>query len=250
MWSVGALVGASLGTGAAAVGISPRTQFVVTASVMAAGITPLLGLLSSDAVGDAAASAAPGWSRHPRVIAFAAVALAGLVIEVAAADWGGVFVRTVTGGGAAASAAPFAVFAGLHLTVRLVGDRFVNRDARAFLLTVALLISAAGMVLLAASRTTLFAYISVGLVGAGVSLVFPVALAGAGQIAGVSSASGVATAAGTSYVGWAATPPLIGFIAGVSSLRLALLVPAVVALLAVITMQRQPTRRRPRCHTG
>jgi uncharacterized membrane protein YedE/YeeE len=70
--------------------------------------------------------------------------------------------------------------------------------------------------------------------------VFPVALAGAGQIAGVSSASGVATAAGSSYIGWAATPPLIGVLAGAVGLRAALLVPAAVAMAGVLALRRRP----------
>lgn len=241
MWSVGAFIGAGAGTLAAAGGVTPRTQFLVTAAVVAVGTVPLLVPLTSASAGTPTAEpVARGWSRHPGVIALAVVALAGLVVEVAAADWGGVFVRTVVRAGPAASAAPFAVFSGLHLTVRLIGDRFVNRDSRASLLAVALTVSAVGMVLLAVSTTTVFAYISLGLVGAGVSLVFPMALAGAGQVVGVSSARGVATAAGTSYIGWAATPPLIGLMAGAVGLRVALLMPAVLALIAVVVVHRRP----------
>ena len=243
MWSLGALVGAGVGTAAAAAGVVPRTQFAVTATVTAVATAPVLPLLAHDAGEQVDRSARRGWSRHPGVVVFAMVALAGLVVEVAAADWGGVFVRTVVKAGPAASAAPFAVFAGLHLLVRLIGDRFVNRDARETLLTVALATAAVGMTLLAVSTTTPFAYASLALVGAGVSLVFPVALAGAGQIAGVSSASGVATAAGASYVGWAATPPLIGVLAGAVGLRLALLLPAGLALVAVIAVQWRPPGR-------
>lgn len=241
MWSVGAFIGAGAGTLAAAGGVTPRTQFLVTAAVVAAGTVPLLVPLTSASAGTPTAEpVARGWSRHPGVIALAVVALAGLVVEVAAADWGGVFVRTVVRAGPAASAAPFAVFSGLHLTVRLIGDRLVNRDSRTSLLAVALTVSAVGMVLLAVSTTTVFAYISLGLVGAGVSLVFPMALAGAGQVVGVSSARGVATAAGTSYIGWAATPPLIGLMAGAVGLRVALLMPAVLALIAVVVVHRRP----------
>jgi hypothetical protein len=241
MWSLGAFVGAGIGTAAAAGEVTPRTQFLVTAVAVAVATVPLLTRLSSaTADSHVTEDVTKGWSRHPGVIALAAVALAGLVVEVAAADWGGVFVRTVIGAGATASAAPFAVFTGLHLLVRLVGDRFVNRDARAALLTVALIVSAIGMTLLAVSTTTLFAYASLGLVGAGVSLVFPMALAGAGQVTGVSSASGVATAAGTSYIGYSVTPPLIGLIAGGVGLRVALLLPAALAVAAAVVVRRHP----------
>ena len=241
MWSLGAFVGAGIGTAAAAGGVSPQLQFLLTAAVVAVATVPSLTRLSSaTAATQVKEDVAKGWSRHPGVISLAVVALAGLVVEVAAADWGGVFVRTVIGAGATASAAPFAVFTGLHLLVRLVGDRFVDRDARAALLTVALSVSAIGMTLLAVSTTTLFAYVSLGLVGASVSLVFPMALAGAGQIAGVPSASGVATAAGTSYIGYSVTPPLIGLIAAGTSLRVALLLPAVLAAIAAVVVRRHP----------
>lgn len=240
MWSLGALIGAGIGTAAAAADVTPRTQFLVTAAAAVVTTAPLLTRLTSVSAREAPdATAARGWSRHPGVVALAVVALAGLVVEVAAADWGGVFVRTVVHAGPAASAAPFAVFSGLHLTVRLAGDRFVDRDSRASLLTVALSVSAVGMTLLAISTTTLFAYVSLGIVGAGVSLVFPMALAGAGQIVGVSSARGVATAAGTSYIGWSVTPPLIGLVAGAVGLRAALVMPALLAVVAVGVLRRQ-----------
>jgi MFS family permease len=251
MWSLGALAGAGIGTAAAAGHVSPRTHFVFTGLALAAATAPLLPLLRGAGTTPSAESHHErGWSRDPAVVAFAAVALAGLIVEVAASDWGGVFVRTVVDGGATASAAAFAVFAALHLLVRLLGDRFVNRDSRSGLLVVALAISAAGMLLLATSTTTAVAYVSLAVIGAGVSLVFPVALAGAGQIAGVSSAAGVATAAGTSYVGWAATPPVIGVLAGAVGLRVALLVPAALALAALVVLARGRRDDTSPMHTG
>lgn len=252
MWSLGALVGAGGGTAAAAGSVSPRTHFLLTAAVVGVGTVPLLTRLMREPVhGDGGSTAHRGWSRDRAVVVFAVVALAGLVMEVAAGDWSGVFVRTVVGAGPAASAAPFAVFSVLHLTVRLVGDRFVTRGSRESLLTVALGLSAAGMILFVVSTTTVFAFLSIALVGAGVSLVFPMALAGAGQVRGVSSANGVATAAGTSYAGWAAAPPLIGLLAGAVGLRLALLLPVALAIAAAVALHRRPGRPgSPRCHTG
>jgi MFS family permease len=251
MWSLGALAGAGIGTAAAAGHVSPRTHFAVAGVVLALVSAPLLLMLRDAGDGTPAAPRRErGWSRDPAVVVFAVVALAGLIVEVAAADWGGVFIRTVIGGGAAASAAAFAVFAALHLLVRLVGDRFVDRHARTGLLVVALATSAGGMVLVALSTTTLLAYAGLAAVGAGVSLVFPVAVAGAGQVEEVSNAAGVATAAGTSYIGWAATPPAIGVIAGLVGLRTALLVPAALAIAALAMLVR---RRRPSTdprHTG
>ncbi len=241
MWSLGAFVGAGVGTAAAAGDVTPRVQFLVTAAVVALATAPLLSRLTPVAAASGVTEpVTKGWSRDPAVVVLAVVALAGLVVEVAAADWGGVFVRTVIGGGATASAAAFAVFTGLHLLVRLVGDRFVDRESRARLLATALTVSAIGMILLAISTTTVFAYASLALVGAAVSLVFPMALAGAGQVVGVSSASGVATAAGTSYIGYSVTPPLIGLVAGGVGLRVALLLPAVLAVVAALVVRRRP----------
>lgn len=251
MWSLGALVGAAAGTATAAASVSPRAHFAVAGVVLALLSAPLLLML-----GPAGEIASPrparnrGWSRDPGVVAFAVVALAGLIVEVAAADWGGVFIRTVVGGGAAASAAAFAVFAAFHLLVRLIGDRFIDRDSRPRLLVVALAASAAGMVLLAVSTSIVLAYVGLAVVGAGVSLVFPVALAGAGQVVGVPSAAGVATAAGTSYIGWAATPPVVGVAAGLVGLRAALLIPAASAIAALAMLARRDRRGVAAMHTG
>jgi MFS family permease len=136
------------------------------------------------------------------------------------------------------------------LLVRLVGDRFVDRESRTRLLVVALATSAGGTVLLAVSTTTVLAYVGLGVIGAGVSLVFPVALAGAGQIEGVSNAAGVAAAAGTSYIGWAVTPPAIGVAAGLIGLRAALLIPAALAIAALAVLARRTRPHAHAVHTG
>jgi hypothetical protein len=50
----------------------------------------------------------------------------------------------------------------------------------------------------------------------------------------------VATAAGTSYIGYSVTPPLIGLVAGGVGLRVALLLPAVLAVVAALVVRRRP----------
>jgi hypothetical protein len=60
----------------------------------------------------------------------------------------------------------------------------------------------------------------------------PVAFAAAGSVDGVPAGSGVATAAGVSYTGWTTAPPVIGGLAALAGLRIGLLLPLVLGVVA------------------
>ncbi|HET7530626.1 MAG TPA: MFS transporter [Mycobacteriales bacterium] len=237
MWSLGAFVGAGVGAGFAALGWSPGGHFAVVAGAVLVLSVVLVSRLPHLATAPARDAPRAGWTVDRGVLVLAAAAVAALVVEVTAADWGGVFVRHELAAGSTTASAAFAVFTLLHFVVRVAGDRVIDRVRRRRLLVAGLAGAAAGMAVVAVSPSVWVAFVGLAAAGASVALVFPVAVAGAGQVAGVLAGAGVATAAGTAYVGWSVTPAAVGGIASVAGLRVALLLPVAASVAAVMLLR-------------
>jgi MFS family permease len=172
------------------------------------------------------------------VLLLAGVSLAGFVVEVAAGDWGGVFLRRDLHASAGLAAAAFAAFSLPHFLVRLAGDPVVDRLPRQRLLAVALTVAALGYVVIVTGHGAATGLVGLALAGAGIALVVPLCFAASGSLAGVRPGSGVATVAGVSYGGWATAPAVIGGLA--AGLRVGLLLPMLLAVAAAtaVTLRR------------
>jgi MFS family permease len=236
MWSLGAFAGAGIGAIVTRHDVSIAVHLPVAAVViLAVGLVASTGLDEDPAVA-AAPKRSASWSRDPRVLILAAVSLAGFVVEVGAGDWGGVFLRQNVHASAGVAAAAYAAFSLPHFGARILGDPVVDRFGRRKLLAGCLLVAAVGYLMIVLSQGPVLALVGLGIAGAGVGLVVPVAFAAAGSVAGVPAGSGVATAAGVSYAGWTTAPPVIGGLAAVAGLRVGLLLPLVLAAVAALTL--------------
>jgi MFS family permease len=258
MWSLGSFAASAVGALVANAGISPLPHLAVVAVgalllaawpvrvVTGSSLRPPGGGLDSDA-GDAVADhsrRSRAWSADPRVLALAFAALAAFVVEVVAGDWGGVYLRRSLGAAPGLAAGAYAAFALPHFLVRVFGDPLVDRLHRGRLLSGGLLAAATGYAALVAANTSAVALAGLAVAGAGVGLVVPVAFAAAGAVPGVRAGAGVATAAGLGYLGWTASPPLVGGLAAAAGLRWALLLPAAVALGGALAVRLGAIRRR------
>jgi hypothetical protein len=236
MWSLGSFAGAGIGAIVTRHDVSIAVHLPVAAVVILA-----VGLVASTGLDEDAAVAliptrSASWSRDPRVLVLAAVSLAGFVVEVGAGDWGGVFLRHNVHASAGVAAAAYAAFSLPHFGARVLGDPVVDRLGRRSLLAGCLLVSAVGYLLIVVSQEPVLALVGLGVAGAGIGLVVPVAFAAAGSVEGVPAGSGVATAAGVSYAGWTTAPPVIGGLAAVAGLRVGLLLPLLLAAVAALTL--------------
>jgi fucose permease len=231
-WSAGAFIGAGGGAVAAAVSAGTRAHFAgVAAATLVAGLAvfPLLLPADADAAPAARRRRSRPWTVEPIVLILGGIALAGFVAEAAVADWAPVYLHEHLGTTTALAAGGYATFAGVHLTVRFLGDALLVRLGRGAVLAQGCLVAATGYAVLLAVNNPVVAVAGLAIIGAGIAAVVPAAFGIAGR--GSDSSSSVATVTGISYVGWAAAPPLIGVLAGHFGLRAALLVPLTVALV-------------------
>jgi len=180
---------------------------------------------------DGAAGRRPG--RHGatlRIVVLGLLALCSLLGEGAAGGWSAVYLRDNLGTSAAFAALGYAAFSVTMAVGRLSGDRLTARFGPARLVTGCGLVAAAGLALALAWTSPVAGLAGFALLGAGLSSSFPVLLSAAGNVRTGRSESGIARVAGAGYLGLLAGPVIIGSCASVVGLRLALGIPAVLAL--------------------
>ncbi|HKG24197.1 MAG TPA: MFS transporter [Thermomicrobiales bacterium] len=167
------------------------------------------------------------------LIALGVVAFCVLLGEGAMADWSAVYLRNSLGTSAVYAAAGYAVFSSTMALGRLTGDRLTADFGPETLVRAGGAVVAIGLGLALILGRPAAALIGFACVGAGLSFMFPIVLSAAGRVRGVAPGLALAAVTSVGYTGFLAGPPLIGLVAQVTSLRIALGI--VAALGALIT---------------
>jgi MFS family permease len=233
-FSFGALAGAGSAAAVAAAGVDPLPHLAVDGVVSAA----LAALLARGLVRDQGRPEGPRFARPSRrLAALGVIAFCALIAEGAVFDWSGVYLADETG--AAAGAAPLGLTA-FALTMgvgRLAGDALGERIGAGTAVRAGALVAALGLGLALAFPEPLVAIAGFAVMGAGLSVVFPLALRAAGMH-GEGTGPDLAAVSTVGYVGFLAGPPLIGWLADASSLRAALAVVSGLCLVAAVSARR------------
>jgi len=245
-FSIGGFAGAALGAFMATQGIQPLPHFLFTTGsvlVLLLFIGPLLLPTVPRKASDAPERV---FQLTPRILwPLGIVAFCAAIGEGAMADWSGVYLSSVVGTGAGTAAFGFAAFSLTMTAGRLMGDGLAARFSPAMVVRVGGLIAAAGLllaILVPQVATTLLGFAAVG---AGLSIAVPLAFSAAGNMPNLPDGVGIAGVATIGYAGFLAGPPLIGLIAEVSSLRLALLlITLLVGSLALTAGAVSPAERQ------
>ncbi|GAB2598335.1 MFS transporter [Microlunatus antarcticus] len=244
--SLGNLVGALLGAGAARLALAPQTQFPVVAAVaLVLTLVVRRGLLPgrddaagpSDPVVDEHGVTPPGPLPRPgarwsgTLVLLAVVALLAWMSEHAVADWSAVYLRDRLGASASLATYGYALFAAAMVATRFLSDRVVARFGPRRVLRWGGLLAGVGLTVGLATGTVAGGVVGFGLVGIGMAGVVPVVFTAAGNQPGITAGHAVSRVAGVAFTGSLVGPPLIGLVADVASLRVALLVVAAGAVL-------------------
>jgi predicted MFS family arabinose efflux permease len=233
LWSVGGLSGAALGGLAASRGVPLGAQFLVAAAAGALCMLCALRGLVPDR--GHAASHDPAFALPPRaLIPMGIVAFAALVCEGAIGDWGAIYLREGLRSTPGVAAAGYTVFALFMATGRFTGDWLTMRFESARFVRASGLLVVAGIALALGSTTPWIAIAGFGLIGAGVSCIFPLIMSAAARTPGLAPGTGIAAMATAGYTGFLIGPPLIGSVAEVASLRGALGVLGIFGLVIVL----------------
>lgn len=234
LWSVGGLMGASLGGVMASHRIPLPLHFLGVAVV---GLIVMLIALRY-LISDQGTHAAQGtvFALPPRsLLPMGIIAFCVLFSEGAIGDWSAIYLRDTLHSTPGVAAGAFAVFSLLMAAGRLTGDWLTLKLGAPLLVRISGAFVTVGIALALLSTTPTIAIIGFGLVGAGVACVFPLILSAASQTPGIASGTAIAAMATSGYTGFLVGPPLIGFIANEISLRGALVLLAVFGVLVMLS---------------
>ncbi|MFK5972983.1 MAG: MFS transporter [Flavobacteriaceae bacterium] len=170
------------------------------------------------------------------LISFVSMGSEGAII-----DWSGLYLKEV-------SMAPQTLwglgFLGFQLTMslgRFLGDGISSRIGSVPMLVLGTVLAMIGYVLVLTTNTYM-AILGFALSGLGFSVMVPEVFRIGGKVEGVKSSHGIAFIAGTGYAGFLCAPPILGFLADISSLKLsfiALLCCTIPILCASFLLQRK-----------
>ncbi|GAY10695.1 MFS transporter [Pseudonocardia sp. N23] len=249
VFSLGALGGTLVGSVAAAHQVPLLWQFVVLGMFWLVVVLPVsAGFLPDPPVPDD--EPRPPVFAVPRgpLIPLAIAAFAVLLAEGATADWSAVLLRDSFGAGAAAAGAAFAAFSATMTLGRLVGDRVLTRLGRRRAVRLFAGFGAGGLTagLIVAELTdgpVAIVAVVAGfmLLGAGISITFPALLAEAG-VTGARAAPALAAVSSGGYSGFLVGPTVIGGLAELTSLRVAIWFVALTAVLPVVLVRARAVR--------
>lgn len=244
-FTVGILIGSVVGGLVARAGIGPEPHFAVMAAIGLAIVVTAHGNLLPDPATDAAET---GKERHvllPRALwALGAMAFCASMSEGAMYDWSALYVHRELGASEATGAYAFAAFSLAVLVGRFGGDRVIDRLGAANVVRLGSTIAGAGLIAGLAIDTIPAVIGGIAALGLGVSVLTPMFYSAAGSREGVRGAQGVAAVATCGMLGLLAGPPLLGNLASVTSLRVALLVVAIPCATMIVLAKNAGSRPR------
>ena len=242
-FSVGALAGAGLSAIMLSVGFE-AWQHTLTSSLTGLIATPIAALFLLPGSTDQGSSSRPRPRTGPnRVIVFLGLLGAiAMMVEGAMIDWSAVYLRDVVRVDTAREGWAFAGFSAAMAVVRIAGDRLNVWVGAQRLLRLSAATALTGCLIMAFFPGLATGVAGAVLVGIGVANCVPLIFIAAAKASGERAASGLALVTGVSYCGFLVGPPMIGGLAELFSLPVAI---AVIGFgMVFLIVSRLPGPRR------
>ncbi len=248
MWSVGAMIGAVIGSQMARFDIVPVWHFtIIGAGFAIIFLSASNWLLPREAMDEVAAPEQKKQQLfqlpHPALWLLGSVAFAGAIGEGAISDWGAIYLTDFVGTTESIAAGGYAVYVSMMTIGRLAGDYLARVFTPVTLVRAGGTLATSGVVLAMAYPNIYAAAFGFAVVGLGLSLIIPLAFSAAGRKPGLPSGAGISSVAAIGYSGFLVGPPVIGLIAELTSLRIALLL--VTGFLASLIFTANAVRVEP-----
>jgi len=249
LFSLGGMCGAGLVSGLFALGVAPLNQMVSAAACIALICWVASRWTQAWAVGlHAEAGKRPRLRDHWRPLAALGLLIGlGLLTEGAAYDWSVLYVRESLGASESVSVMAFAAFSGAMAAGRFGGDWLRARLSSLALLRISAVTTLLGLGAVVTTQSAVVGILGYGVAGLGLANVVPILFAAASRAQGPSRAHNIAVVSALGTAGFMLGPPLVGFMAEISSLRLGIASTLLgVALLLVLARRGlgEPARER------
>jgi MFS family permease len=234
-FSLGGTIGAGIGALAAGLGVSPSTHLPAMGIAALAALWWIRPHLLPDAHLSHTSTDEPVFALPPRpMVLIGVIALCAAIVEGATIDWSALYLDDHLGTGGGVAALGFAAFSLAMLIGRFSGDHLVDRFGSLAMVRTGATLAALGLAGGLVINTPVAMIVAFALVGLGVSVLFPLVFKASATFPGVSRGRAVAGVATIGYTGFLVGPPVLGWVAEPTSLRVSLAI--VVALAAAIAV--------------
>lgn len=251
-WSFGTVTGSLLAGAFAQGGVGFLTQQIILQPIFAAAtVFCALRLIPDDPTPAAEEEVEEGGRRFrlpsTALLLMCLVPIGALLIEGAMMEWSALLMREWKGTSPFLTALTFAVFALAMAGVRLVGDRLAEQFGPRTVIRRSAIAMGFGILAFGLAPGLWMSLPAAALVGIGCGNIYPLAMSIVGQIPGARPERNVATLALVAFTAFLVGPPLIGALAHLVGLpvALALLSPAGIVPLLLLGRGERRERSQP-----
>ena len=244
LWSLGGFTGAAIGIFMIGHGISPFHHFIAILIIVIIGVVITSGYLHNDAA-TAKSSSSSKISLQTIIklfiplITLGTIAFCSMICEGAMFDWSNIYLKKVVLAPTSLVGVGFAAFMSTMALGRwFVADKFAHRYGLKRTLQVSGALTVTGLltaVLFPWFYTTIAGFLLVGL---GVCAIVPMVFSAAGKSKEMSPGVAITVVSTVGFVGFLVGPPVIGFVAGLATLRASFIFVAIMGASVVILSTR------------
>ncbi|MEN0052282.1 MAG: MFS transporter [Mucilaginibacter sp.] len=231
LWSLAGFVGAGIGTYMIGNNIDPFHHFLVMMAVIFTGVIIAARYLKDDKV----ANSGPVFVMpDSSLIKLGVIAFCSMICEGAMFDWSVIYFKKVVLAPTAMVGLGFTTFMFTMAGGRFVADWFAAKFGLKRTLQVSGSLTAIGLLIAVAFPYIYTAMAGFLLVGAGVSSVVPMVFSAAGKSKTMLPGVALAAVSTIGFLGFLVGPPVIGFIAGIATLRASFVLIALMGVSVVV----------------
>lgn len=232
LWSLAGFFGAAIGTVMIGAEIEPKNHFLLVLGLIVALLIWNYRYLLPDTIIQNEVEESKPLFVLPRgqLVGLGLIAFCSMICEGAMFDWSGVYFKKVIQVDPAWVGLGYTAFMTTMAGTRFIADRMIGRFGIKGVLQVSAALIVAGLLISIIYPTMTMGIIGFLLVGAGTSAVVPLVFSEAGKVTFMSPSSAIAAVSTIGFLGFLIGPPVIGWIAGLTSLRVSFAVIAVMGL--------------------
>lgn len=234
LWSLAGFVGGAIGGIMIGAGIVPYQHFsLILIFVVLMALYSSRSLITEEPGKRVIGEARFTWPDRS-LFGLGVLAFLSMICEGAMFDWSGIYFKKVIGAQGAWVSAGYVSFMSTMAGARFVADYFKERYGFKVVLQVSGILIFTGLIIAVVFPLLYPAMIGFLLVGVGVSAVVPLVFSEAGKTRIMSPSSAIAAVSTIGFLGFLIGPPLIGWVAGASSLRFSIVIIAFMGLCIAI----------------
>lgn len=230
MWSVAGFTAAAIGTVMIGANVVPYQHFIVITLFMLVAIFIASRFTLKEDFNKQEKGQKIFVMPDKSLLNLGLIAFSSMICEGAMFDWSGVYFKKVVMAEKAWVGAGYTAFMATMATGRFIADWFTSRFGIKNTFQISGILIASGLMTAVIFPGLVTAIIGFFLVGFGVSSVVPLVYSAAGRSKVLSAGVAIAAVSTIGFLGFLIGPPLIGMLAGISSLRLSFVVIAAMGL--------------------